>query len=495
VADISELPLDVDTPSLKRRSVKGGVTIIVAQVFRLLIRLTAQVAVARLLLPGDYGLIAMAAPVIALVQLVANLGLGQAVIQHPDIRQDEVSSLFWLGLVINIFMSVLVGLFSPILAWLYHDSRLILVCIVLAGLIPISGLTTQPAALLSRNLRFGTLALLDVAPPAVNLSTAFVAAWFGWGCWSLIVGMASESVFGAVLLWCVSTWRPSLIAFNKSTWGLVAVGGHLTLFKLAQYLTTTCDNILISTTQGAIALGLYDKAYKTVTLTVGQLLAPTNQIALPLLTRLLREPDRYKRAYVSMLQIPLLFGAPGILYVLVFAKPLMSILLGSNWNGIAPMVSWLCLGSLASPLYSSSYWLFVSQGRAREQVRYGIITSVISIVSFVAGLPWGPAGVAAGAGLSFFFLCTPLTCWAVTRAGPVNSGDLLFAVLPMAAASLAAVGALLTISRIAPTDQLGPLTLAFLAAHATFFAFLFCLPSGRRLIQNTWRLHAAFSRE
>jgi PST family polysaccharide transporter len=273
------------------------------------------------------------------------------------------------------------------------------------------------------------------------------------------------------------------------------VGGHITLFNLAQYLTTTCDNILIGTTQGAIALGLYDKAYKTVTLSVGQLLAPTNRIAVPLLSRLLREPDRYKRAYVSMLQIPLLFGAPGILYILVMAKPLMSTLLGSNWNGIAPIVTWLCLGSFASPLYNSSYWLFVSQGRTGQQIRFGMITSFISIMSFVAGLPWGPAGVAAGAGLSFFFLCTPLTCWAATRAGPVNSIDLLFAVLPILAASLAAAITLVTISSTVPTAGLGPLSLALLATYGTFFAFLVCLPSGRRLIQSTWQLRAALNQE
>jgi PST family polysaccharide transporter len=437
----------------------------------------------------------MVAPVIALVHLVADLGLGQAAIQRPDIKQDEVSTLFWLGLAVNIVMSVLVALLSPLLALLYHEPRLMLVTIVLAGLIPLSGLSTQPAGLLSRNLRFGILALLDVAPPIVGLISGLTAAWFGWGYWSLIVSAASESLIFVVLVWSVSTWRPSFHAFGKSAWPLVRMGGLITGFNLVQYVTTTFDNMLIALTQGAVALGLYDKAYKTVTQPVEQLLMPANRIAIPLLVRLLPEPDRYKRAYLSMVQVTLLFGAPGILFVLVMSKELMLTLLGPRWDGIAPILSWLCFGSFASPLYSSTVWLFVSQGRAGQQLRYGFITSAISVASFVAGLPWGPAGVAAGAGLAFVFLSTPLTCWGATRAGPLKSGDLLRAVVPLLVALLVTATILSAVTNLVPAEGLASLSLVFVFVYGTFFAILLCFSSGRSILRRTWRLHALFKRE
>jgi polysaccharide transporter, PST family len=107
-----------------------------------------------------------------------------------------------------------------------------------------------------------------------TLISGFSAAWFGLSYWSLIVGAAAESLAGVCVVWSLSGWRPSFSAISKSTWLLVVSGGHITLYNLAQYITTTFDNILIATTLGAVPLGLYDRAYKTVTQPFGQLIAP-----------------------------------------------------------------------------------------------------------------------------------------------------------------------------------------------------------------------------
>ena len=490
MSDTENLTAELRAESLKRRSVQGGTATFAAQVANFLVRLAAQIAIARLLVPADYGLVAMVAPVLGLVQLVADFGLGQAVIQSADIKQEQVSALFWLGMTINIAIAGLVCLLSPLIAWIYQEPRLVMLCIAFAALIPISGLATQPAALLSRNLRFTVLALLDVAPPAIGLAAGFSAAWAGLGYWSLVVSAASERLVGVFLIWAVSVWRPSFRFFNHATWSLVRVGGQITGFNFAQYVTTTADNVLLALVQGAPALGLYDKGYKTVTQPIAQLLAPTNRIAVPLLVRLVSEPDRYRRAYLRMLEVTLLAGIPGIAFILVLSKPLMLILLGAQWNGIAPIVSWLCLGCIASPFYSSSFWLFVSQGRAGQQLTYATITSIISLAGFVCGLPWGPSGVAAGAGLSFLLVSTPLTCWGATRVGPVTFKDVVVSTLPFAVALSATAVALAALYLVGPEDAGILLIAAIPIAYGVFGMVMFMLPSGRRMIQETWQLRA-----
>jgi PST family polysaccharide transporter len=490
-----KLGVDLQADSLKRRTVRGGTATFVAQAANFLLRLAAQIAIARLLVPADFGLIAMIAPILALVQLVADFGLGQAVVQSADIKQEEISALFWLGLAINIAIAGLVGLISPLIAWIYHEPRLVSLCIAFAALIPISGLSTQPAALLSRNLRFTVLALLDVAPPALGLVAGFAAAWFGLGYWSLVVSTASERLAGVLFIWSISTWRPTFHFFNRTTWSLVRIGGRITGVNLVQYVTTTADNILLALTQGASALGLYDKGYKIVTQPIGQLLAPTNRIAVPLLVRLRSEADRYRRAYLRMLQVTLLIGTPGIVFVLVMSKPLMLILLGPRWNGIAPVISWLCLGCLASPFYSSCFWLFLSQGRTGQLLTYATMTSIISVAGFVCGLPWGPTGVAAGAGLSFLLLSTPLTCWGATRVGPVSSKDLVTSVLPLIVALLSTTVALASLSTFAPFDGDILLVPAMAVAYGVFFMVMLALPRGRNILQGAWQLRAMLKAE
>ena len=196
-----------------------------------------------------------------------------------------------------------------------------------------------------------------------------------------------------------------------------------------------------------------------------------------------------------MLQVTLLAGAPGIVFVLIMSKPLMLILLGPSWNGIAPVVSWLCLGCLALPFYSSSFWLFVSQRRAGQQLTYATITSIISLVSFVCGLPWGPSGVAAGAGLSFLLISTPLTCWGATRVGPVTSKDLLVSTLPFALALSATAVAVAALSLVAPDDMGILLIAAIPVAYGVFGLVMLVLPSGRHIVQEAWRLRAMLKAE
>ncbi len=490
-----DLTDEIEAGSLKRRSVRGGAATFVAQGVKFLIRFTAQIAIARLLVPADYGLIAMVAPLLGLLQLVGDLGLGQAVLQRQNISQQEVSGLFWIGLAVNFCVAIVVAAASPLLAWVYHEPRLVMVSIALAALMPISGLATLPQALLMRNLRFGALAFLDILPPAVGLISGFSAAWFGLSYWSLIVAAAAESLTRVCAVMAVSQWRPSFDAIAKSTWLLVVSGSHFTLSNLATYITTTFDNILIATTLGALPLGLYDKAYKTVTQPLLQLLTPMDRIAVPVLVRLLPEPQRYKRVYFSMLELILVLVTPGLLFGFFMAEPLMFILLGPKWTGIAPIVSWFCVGSLANPVYTSAVWLFVSQGRMDKLLRYGVITSVVSVIGFAAGLPWGPAGVAAGAGLSFFIIAVPATCWGATRSGPVKAIDLARASIPIAAAALATLIALAAIFGLAPLGGLRLLVLAFMVAYGIFFAALACLADGRRILRSAWELKATFRSE
>jgi polysaccharide transporter, PST family len=470
---------DIGAEALKRRLMRGGGLTVGAQALRSLVKLAAQIIIARFLVPEDYGLIVMVTPVLLLVQLVSDFGFSQTIIQRPDLSNQDLSNLFWLGVIINITLAGVMSLTSPLMVWLYHEPRILLVSFVLAGLIPLSGLLSLPAALMTRDMRFAELAIVDVIPPVSALIAALFAAWSGMGYWSLIIGTASESATGVILVWPLSAWVPNRPALNKSTWALVRIGGHITGYNVAQFLTTTVDNILLSLVWGEISLGLYDKGYKIVTQPIVQALAPINRISVPLLVRLLPDPERYKTTYFRILRSILMIMFPAIIFILVLSKSLVLFLLGSQWSDIWPIVSWLCVGAFASPVYTSTYWLFVSQGRVTDQLRYAMITSIISVGSFIAGLPWGPAGVAAGAGLSFVFLSTPSICWGATRAGSIKLKDIGRAISSFVVAGLPTAGLLFMFATYTSMPGLLSLLLGCLLSYATFFMILLGFSSGR----------------
>lgn len=494
MAEPHSIDSEIDPASLKRRAVHGGLTTVVSQGVKFLLRIGSQIAIARLLMPADYGLIAMVAPILALVQLVAELGLGQALVQRPNLRQAEISSLFWFGVGLNLVLALVLAAASPLVAMLYGEPRLAPVAIALAVLIPISGSAMAHGALLARNMRFGTQALLDIAPPAVGLAVGLSAALSHLGYWSLVAATAAESVCGVAIVWTVSRWRPSRPAYDPEIWSLVRVGGHVLGYNLATLVTSAADNVLLGVVGGKVQLGLYDRGYKLVTQPISQLLSPFSRVAVPLLMRLQSDDARYRSAFLTMVQLMLLASVPGLLFGAMFAGPLVLLLLGEKWGGAAPIISWVCMGALASPLYNCTFWLFVTQGRTRQQLAYVFAVSAVAVASFAAGLPWGAVGVSAGAAISFLLITTPVVCWGATRAGPVGFADLTKAILPLAAAGVSSAGALYGLKDLARLPTVVLLGAGASLSYATFAIVLFCIPSGRQLLKNTWALREMLTR-
>ena len=200
---------DSDIGALKRRSVQGSAMTFAAQGLKFLVKIATQILIARLLVPADYGLVAMVAPILALSYLMGDLGLGQAVIIQRDVTSAEISSLFWFGLLLNCVLAAGLMAISPAIAWLYQEPRTMPITLILAALLPISGLAAQHTALLNRHMRFTALAALDIAPPTVGLAVGLAAARSSWGYWSLVVAVAAETLATVVLAWSLSHWRPS----------------------------------------------------------------------------------------------------------------------------------------------------------------------------------------------------------------------------------------------------------------------------------------------
>ncbi len=477
-----------DIWALRRRSVHGTAATFVSQGCRAALKLAGQIVIARLLVPADYGLVAMVAPILSLVYLMGELGLGQAVIFEREITPRDVSALFWCSLLLNTALAAGLALLSPAIAWFYHEPRTVGVTLVLAALLPISGLAVQPTALLNRHLRFVALAILDVVPSGIALIVGVAAAWQGWAYWSLVAFAIAETLATVLLAWPLSGWRPERPTYDPRVKRLIRTGLHITGYNLAGYATTSCANILLGATEGTGPLGLYDRGYKLVVQPVAQLTTPIGRIAVPLLARLRADPERYRRTYLDMLRVMLLLVTPGLLFGAVMAQPLMLFLLGPKWAGVVPVFAWLCLGGLATPLYASTFWLFTTQDRTPSQTAYVAATSVISVVSFVAGLPWGPAGVAAVAGLSMLLASTPLICRGATKQGPVTTADLTLALVPFSIAALVTGGALIVMRERFAATGFGPLVVAIALSYAGFIGMMLLVPSGKPVIRRAWQL-------
>jgi O-antigen/teichoic acid export membrane protein len=467
------------------RAARGGAVTMASQGIRFGLMLVSTAILGRLLTPGDYGLVGLVAIVMGFVALFKDLGLAAATIQREELTQREVSTLFWLNLGFSLGVAVLTAAAAPLVAWFFKEPRLTAVTMTYAVGFVFGGLAVQHEALLRRRMRFAALAGANLAALLVNASATVLLAWMGFGYWALVYGQLALGLAYAVCLWGVCGWRPGRPGKLSEVRQLLAFGRDLTGFTVVNYFSRNLDNLLIGRVWGTVQLGFYAKAYQLLLLPLDQVIEPVTSVAVPALSRLNEEPERYRQAYLRLLEKVAMVTMPLMAFMIVTADWIVRVVLGPQWGESARLFAILGVSGVVQPVASTAGWLFVSQGRSREMLRWGLIGSPLLMLFIVAGLPWGAVGVATSYAAGFVCVATPLLFWYVGRRGHVRARDIYGAVAPMFCAALCTAGALLAFRRVVgAVHPLAGLAAGFgLTVCVTFLLFAL-LPRGRSALRD-----------
>ncbi|MBD2007131.1 lipopolysaccharide biosynthesis protein [Trichocoleus sp. FACHB-40] len=470
---------------LKSRSVRGGAVTMITQGCKFVLNMGSTVLLARLLTPQDYGLVGMVATVTGLVGLFKDMGLSTATVQKAEINHAQISTLFWLNVVFSIATMLITAAIAPLIAWFYGEPRLIWITLVSAIGFIFGGLTVQHQALLNRQMRFGALAIIDIVSMLIGVATAIVLALNGAGYWALVLMPLAMGMSSALGVWVMCGWRPGLPVRHSGVSSMLAFGANLTGFGIINYFARNLDNLLIGRYWGAQQLGLYSKAYALLLLPINQINAPIASVALPTLSRLVDSPDRYRQAYLRIVEKLLMLTMPIMVFMIATSDWLVQLLLGSQWGETSRIFALLGIAGLIQPLANSTGWLFMSQDRAHDMFKWGFIGGTTAIVSFVAGLPWGAAGVAASYSLVWICVCMPLLFWFVGRTGPVRTIDFYRVLAPFVCTTLGTLLVLLGFRKyVEVSNPLIGCAIAFGITIITFLLILTTMPAGRLALQD-----------
>jgi PST family polysaccharide transporter len=469
---------------LRHSSRRGVVINIGAQGLRLVLVFLNQILLARLLTPADFGLVAMVGPILAFSLLLADFGLTQSTIQRPNLTDDQLSFIFWMNFAASAALALLMLLSASAIAAFYSEPRVAPIAAVLSSLLLLSGLYAQHSALLNRRMRFGVLAAIDLLSYCGGAAVGLLLSWYGFGYWSLVVMAVTNHLLMVILSWGVTRWIPGRPRRVAEAGELVRQGGNMSGFNLSNYFTRNLDNVIIGRSGGAVELGYYDRAYRLLLLPIQQVNTPLAKVALPTLSRMIGDPDSYRRSYLRLLESVLFLTLPTLIFAAIHSEPIVVGLLGPQWAPVAPIFSLLAVGGLFSGIANSSGWLFVTQDRTRELRDFSIITAIFFSLAFLIGVKWGAVGVAAAYAIAAS-IQTPSIIWVATRRGAVSFRDLLETVAPFAMAGAGAAGVIYGLSGALPSNAVGLLA-AYALAQIFFLIFLYLIPGGRSSLKAMW---------
>ncbi|GAA1998042.1 lipopolysaccharide biosynthesis protein [Microbacterium ulmi] len=389
------------TGGLSHRASRGAMVTASGLWLKTLIQLGSTMLLARLLDPADFGLVAMVMAIVGVADLVRDFGMTGAILQARSLTPRQWSGLMWFSVLLGGGLMVAVAASAPLLAALYREDRLIVLTLAIAPTLLINGIAMPMQARVQRELRFGTLAQIDVVAMALGVALSIVAALLGWGVWSLVVLAGSGQIYRLIALWIAAKppWeRPRLRSGIRP---FVTTGGSIFGVQLLNYAARNLDNVVIGQQLGPAALGQYSRAYALFLLPQQQLTAPLGRVALPVLASLQDDPDRYRRYVRGSLTVLGYLSLPTYAIASAVAAPLMLVLLGPGWDQAAQVFALLAIAGAAQGIGNVQGWLYITLGRAHRQLVYFLITKPIVIALFFVGIWWnGLVGLALLYGLA-----------------------------------------------------------------------------------------------
>jgi O-antigen/teichoic acid export membrane protein len=410
--------------NLRQRTISSGLITAVAQGVQFFLNLAYIMVMARLLVPQDFGLFAMVTTVMGFLIIFQDPGLSTATVQRQEITHAQVSNLFWVNVAVGGVATLLVAASAPAVAWFYREPRLVGITLVLSITFVLASSAVQHSALLNRQMRFGVIAMIDVVSMLTGYLTGIGLALSGYGYWALVFAYLVQVTIRLVLTWLISRWRPRLPSRNTQTGHLLSFGANITAGSLMYELARGADSLLIGRFFGAAAVGLYSRGSILLMRPVQQFIIPINAVLVPALSRIQSQHDRYRRTFLQVFEAIALISFLFTGLFLALSRPVTLAVLGPKWEGAIVIFAGFTMAALAYPLFAASAWLFASQGRGKDWVLTSAIMSGVTLCSFLAGLPFGPAGVAIFYSASCVLIQLPVVYYIAGRRGPVSRKDL-----------------------------------------------------------------------
>ena len=418
---------------LKGRVVSGLRWQAAAKLGSQLISWGATLVVMRLLAPADYGLMAMTMILVGLTALVAEMGLGAALVRTPDVTVAQQRAVFGLALLVNSGLYLALLLLAPLSVALFSEPRLWWLTAAMGLQLPLAALCVVPESMARRELRFKQLSVVEIVTQAGAAITTLACAWAGLGVWSLVAGhVAATAIKAAMLLLKFGTVAPRFALRGQRE--LATFGGALTANRLLWFAYTQADVFSAGKLLGPQLTGAYAAAVNLANMPMQKLMGISNQVAYSAFSRLQGDPKALAQGVLGSLRITATIGIGLLWGVAATAPDLIPLLLGPQW--LLTVVP-LQLVAAVVPLRLVQTTLStatIAAGHVGADLRNNLVGLAVLAPAFAVGAHWGGVNGLALAWLLGFPLVFVLAVWRITGKLGLGLGQVLRQLLEPAAA-------------------------------------------------------------
>lgn len=377
---------------LRRRVVRAVGATTAGSGLAKLVSLLSTLVLARLLTPGDFGLMAIATTVTGFIGFFNEVGIGAAIVQRTELRDAEINGCFGIAMLASTLLCALAVMLSGPAAGFFDMPDLQPVLAVLGFGFFFGALNTVPVSLLRRELRLQTVLWLGVASAVVQSLVAIPLAFAGLGYWALVVSFFVGQTVSTVWFWRVAAWRPTLPMHLREGGALLGYGLNITYARVLWHIYMNADKLIVGKLLGERAVGIYDMSKSLASLPTSQISGLVTSIASPVFARLQTDLPRLQSVLLRFTRGVAYLTFPALAGIAVVAEELVMVLLGPQWiEAVLPLQA-LCISELVRTVANLQTQLLISTGHVKRAVVYSALCTLvlplaIAVGAWLGGLP------------------------------------------------------------------------------------------------------------
>jgi teichuronic acid exporter len=353
------------------------------------IQLVITVILARLLMPEQFGLIAMLGIFMAAAQSFVDSGFGSALIQKKDVTHLDECSIFYFNIFVGILTTGILCLAAPWIAAFFNVALLVPLTRALSLNLIINAFGLIQTSLLTKRIDFKSQLKVSLIATVLSGIIGIVMAYRGFGVWSLVFQSLSQNLFRTCLLWHIIHWRPSLIFSFDALRSMFTFGSKLLFSGLLDTIFQNIYLVVIGKFFTPADLGFYSKAKRFSDLPSNNISGTVGRVLFPIFSSIQKDKKKLKRGLQRALTTMALFNFPIMIGLAVVAKPLVLVLLTEKWLPCVLYLQLLCFVGLLYPLHAINLNVLKAQGHSDLFLRLEILKKILLVIAIFLTYRWG----------------------------------------------------------------------------------------------------------
>lgn len=378
----------------KSKIIKGGFYLTIVNVLSQLLAIVVNIVLARLLLPEDFGLVALTMTYIGFITLFTNMGFGSSIIHENETSEKQLASIYWLNYGLSILSFLIIISTSQFAASFYNEPKLTSIVIVAAINILLHPFYIIHYKLLERDLEFKTISKINLSGTLIGSIAAIVGAFLGLGVYALILQSLVSSLVRLILIFVYKKWFPKFYFNFKEIKHMIWYSLKFKASDMAMYFERNIDYLILGKFFTSVILGYYAFAYNIMYTPVKRISYIFSEVLFPSFSSFKNDKEKIMNGYYKSLQLIAMVSIPSMTLIAFNADLIIHLVFGEKWDAAIPIVKILCFAGAIQSISQFGGVIFSSIGKPEVSLYVSLVRTVLTVLAIVVGVQYGVLWVA-----------------------------------------------------------------------------------------------------